>query len=164
MQIQSKCCNRAIIPTIMLMFIVFTTPIVTSRAGSGEIIIEGTQHYVFVLGVLEEGTPVSWTITTDEGNINLYIAEIAQYEKYADGMAWLPVYENMSRSTHEHQFEIPLLTNWTIVLENPNQADVQVTYDINVPITIPGLLAIPTLLGFVMILIVRKKRTNKRNS
>ena len=164
MQIRSNCSNRAIMPTIVFMFLLFSTPVMNSRAGSGEIVIGGTHHYVFVLGFLEEGTPVAWAITTGEGNINMYIAEVAQYEKYADNMSWLPVYENMSRSTHAHQYDIPLFTNWTLVLENPNQADVQVTYDINVPITIPGLLAIPTVLGFAMILIVRKKRTKKRNS
>jgi len=118
-------------------------------------------HKVFVLGFLEKGTILKWSITSQDGSINLYIAEVAQYKKYADGMTWLPVYENMSRTTHAHQFEIPLLTNWTLVLENPGEFDTLVFYDINIPIDIPGLLVIPTLLGLLTILIVRKKRRHE---
>jgi len=143
------------------MLILFSSPTITARSGSGEILVKGTGHYTFILGILDEGTIVKWHITTNDVSISLYIAERPQYLQYAAGMSWSPVYENESRTIHDHQYTIPNQANWTLVLENSNQADAQVTYDINIPVKIPSFTAIPALLGLLLAPIVRKRRRKK---
>ena len=170
MQIRNNL-NKPALGLLMLMLI-FSSPSMISKSESGEITIKGTSHYTFYLGILDEESKVQWNINVTNGvSINLYIAEVAQYELYVKDLSWSPVYENTSRTIHRNfnpqkfdektLFVIPTQANWTLVLENSNQADALVTYDVGIYVQIGGFTLIPGLLGLSLALFLFKRRKKK---
>ena len=160
MEIQ-KNLNKRALWLLMLMLVFSSSTIMISIAGNEQITVKGTSHYVFFLGILDKEYIVEWNITVTNGvSISLYIANASQYERYADDpLSWSPEYENRSRTIHDHQYKIPHQANWTLVLENPNQADALVTYDFP-PKQIGGFTIITGLLGLTMAMFVIKRRKN----
>ncbi|MFX0196234.1 MAG: hypothetical protein ACFFCW_08945 [Candidatus Hodarchaeota archaeon] len=168
MQIRNNLKKR-VLGLFMLILVFSLSPIMISKSESGEITIKGTNHFGFNLGILDEETKVQWNINVTNGvNINLYIAESAQYELYIKDLSWSPVYENTSRTIHRNfnpqefdektLFTIPTKANWTLVLENSNQADALVTFDIGIYVQIGGFTLIPGLLGLSLALLLFKRR------
>lgn len=152
--------------------LIFSSPSLISKSESGEITIKGTSHYTFYLGILDAESELQWNINVINGvSISLYIAEVAQYELYVKNLSWSPVYENTSRTIHRNfnpqefdektLFVIPTQANWTLILENSNQADALVTYDIGIYVQIGGFTLIPGLLGLSLVLFLFKRRKKK---
>ena len=145
-------------PVLMFILILFSITTLSVSGNDESFTIKGNRHYVFILGVIDQDNTVTWHINTSGVSLGLYIAEFSQYKQFAAGMAWEPVYENASRTLHNHQYTIPSHANWTLVLENTNTEDALVTYEINIPINIPSFTIFPVILGLSFILILRKKR------
>ena len=150
-------------PALVFILILFSITTLSVSGNDESFTIKGEKHYVFVLGVIDQDNTVTWHINTSGVSLGLYIAEFSQYEQFAAGMAWEPVYENASRTLHNHQYTIPSHANWTLVLANTNTEDAEVmTYEINIPISIPSFTIFPVILGLSLILILRKKRRVKK--
>ncbi|MFQ6124742.1 MAG: hypothetical protein ACE5R6_09090 [Candidatus Heimdallarchaeota archaeon] len=168
MQIRNNLNNQAL-GLLLLLLIFLSSPLMISNSKSGEITIKGTSHYAFTLGILDDDTKVQWDINVTNGiSVSLYIAEAAQYELYVKDLPWSPVYENTSRTLHRNfnpqkfdeksLFTIPTKANWTLVLENSNQADALVTYDIGIYVQIGGFTLILSLLGLFLAIVLFKRR------
>ena len=162
MKIRRNSCKRVLMPALVFILILFSITTLSVSGNDESFTIKGKQHYVFVLGVIDQDNTVIWHINTSGVSLGLYIAEFSQYKQFAAGIAWEPVYENASRTLHNHQYTIPSLANWTLVLENTNTEDALVTYEINIPISIPSFTIFPVILGLSLILILRKKRRVKK--
>ncbi len=157
---------------LLMLMLIFSSPPMIAKSESGEITIKGTSHYAFYLGILDKGSKVQWNINVTNGvSISLYIANITQYELYVKNTSWSPKYENKSRTIHRNfnpqkfdektLFEIHTQANWTLVLENLNQADALVTYDIGIYVQIGGFTLIPGLLGLSLALFLIRRRKKK---
>ena len=162
MKIRRNSCKRELMPALVFILILFSITTLSVSGNNESFTIKGNQHYVFVLGVLDSDNTITWYINTSGVSLGLYIAEISQYKQFSADRAWEPIYENASRTLHNHQFTIPSLANWTLVLENTNTEDALVTFEINIPISIPSFTIFPVIFGLSLILILRKKRGVKK--